>query len=114
MVIANSYGSAHGSLEPPSQRRSPEAHAAGADIRPAADTILTEAADIGESMAAAWTAALLPLVKGKMTMNEAKMAQTNDALGEVERADKRGSIASEVLKVSRETLGHRSRASPRG
>jgi hypothetical protein len=114
VVIANSYGSTHGSLEPPSQRRSPEAHAADADIRPAADLVLVEAANIGESMAAAWTAALLPLVKGKMTMNEAKMAETNDALGEVERADKRGSIASEVLKVSRETLGHRSRASPGG
>jgi len=100
MVIANSYGSAHGSLEPPSQRRTPEAHAAGTDIRPAADTVLAEAADIGESKAAAWTAALLPLVKGKMNMDEAKMAQTNDALGEVERADKRDSITSEVLKES--------------
>lgn len=51
--------------------------------------------------AAAWTAALLPLVKGKTSMDEAKMAQTSAALGEVELADQeRGGVAREVLKVS--------------
>jgi hypothetical protein len=51
--------------------------------------------------AAAWTAALLPLVKGKIMFDKAKMARTSDALGEVERANKRGSFAREVLKVSK-------------
>jgi hypothetical protein len=51
--------------------------------------------------AAAWTASLLPLVKGKTSMDEAQMARTNAALAEVERADQqRGGIAREVLKVS--------------
>jgi hypothetical protein len=55
---------------------------------------------ISESEATAWTAALLPLVKGKATLDKEKMAQTSDALREVERANVRGSFAREVLKVS--------------
>ncbi len=55
---------------------------------------------ISESEAAAWTTALLPLVKGKTTLDKEKMAQTSDALREVERANGRGSFAREVLKVS--------------
>jgi hypothetical protein len=50
--------------------------------------------------AAAWTAALLPLVKGKIMLDKTKMALTSDALGEVEHANKRASLAREVLKVS--------------
>jgi len=73
-------------------------------LRPPPDTdsvALVEAANesMSESEAAAWTAALLPLVKGKTTMDEARMAQTSDVLGEVERANQRGSFAVEVLKV---------------
>jgi len=52
------------------------------------------------AVAAAWTSALLPLVKGKTRLDRAKMALTSEALGEVERADERGGIAREVLKVS--------------
>ena len=33
-------------------------------------------------------------------MDEARMAQTSDALGEVERANQRGGLARDVLKVS--------------
>jgi len=55
---------------------------------------------ISESEAAAWAAALLPLVKGKTKMDELKMALTSDALCEVERANRRGSLTREVLKVS--------------
>jgi hypothetical protein len=104
VVIANSYRSAPPrSLEPPSRRRSPK-DAADVAFRPtdANSVALDEVANesIGESEAAAWTAALLPLVKGKITVDEAKMAQSSDVLGEVERADLRGRIAREVLTVS--------------
>jgi hypothetical protein len=53
-----------------------------------------------QSQTAAWTAALLPLVKGKTTIDEVKMALTSDALSEVERANKRGIIPPGVLKVN--------------
>jgi hypothetical protein len=53
-----------------------------------------------ESETAAWTAALLPLVKGKTTIDEVKMALTSDALSEVERANKRRTIPPGVLKVN--------------
>jgi hypothetical protein len=56
--------------------------------------------NVSKSEAAAWTAALLPLVKGKTTMDGPRMEQTSDALAEVERASQRGSITREVLKVS--------------
>jgi hypothetical protein len=52
-----------------------------------------------DEAAAAWTAALLPLVKGKTTMDGARLAQTSDALSEVERADIRGGLVRDVLKV---------------
>jgi hypothetical protein len=55
---------------------------------------------VRESEASAWTVALLPLVKGKTTMDEIKMAYTSLALSEVERANERGSIPPGVLKVS--------------
>jgi hypothetical protein len=52
-----------------------------------------------EAAAAAWTAALLPLVKGKKTMDRTKMALTSVALREVERANEGGHLSLEVLKV---------------
>jgi hypothetical protein len=54
-----------------------------------------------ESEVVAWTAALLPLVKGKIMLDKAKIARISDALGEVERANQRGSFAREMLKVSK-------------
>jgi hypothetical protein len=56
---------------------------------------LVEAAaetNVSDEAAAAWAAALLPLVKGKTTMDGARLAQTSDALSEVERADIRGGL----------------------
>lgn len=58
-------------------------------------------AGIDEGKAAAWTAALLPLVKGKILLNKAMIEQTSNILGEVERANQRGRFAREVLKVSK-------------
>ena len=52
-----------------------------------------------EEEATAWTGALLPLVKGKTTMDKAGMARTSDALGKVERASDRGIINLGMLKV---------------
>ena len=64
-----------------------------------------DAASVRESKqaagAAAWTAALLPLVKGKTTMDRAKMAHTNLALREVERANEGGQLSPGVLKVKK-------------
>ena len=94
----------HRILEPPSRRRSPSKDTADTALRPPeGDSVaLVKAANetVSESEAAAWTAAILPLVKGKTVMDGAKMEQTSDALGEVERASRRGSITREVLKVS--------------
>jgi hypothetical protein len=44
-------------------------------------------ARISESEVAAWVAALLPLVKGKIMLNKTKIARINNALGEVEHAN---------------------------
>jgi len=111
MVIANSHGFPHRMLEPPrqpspsSQVKPSDDTADAAPCPPASTSLaLVEAAaetriSDGE-VAATWTAALLPLVKGKTTMDEARMAQTSDALGEVERANQRGGLARDVLKVS--------------
>ncbi|KAH9995198.1 hypothetical protein BJV74DRAFT_830415 [Russula compacta] len=97
-VIANSHGSTRRSIElPPPQQQQPNEDAA-ADVALMAST---EAANVSESEASAWTAVLLPLVKGKTKMDETKMAQTSDALGEVERANWWGVMAQEVLKVSK-------------
>ena len=74
----------------------PPASASLALVEAAAETRTSD----GEAAALAWTAALLPLVKGKTTMDEARMAQTSDALGEVERANQRGGLARDVLRVS--------------
>jgi hypothetical protein len=69
------------------------------DANPVA-SVEAENESISESTAAAWTAALLPLVKGKTAMDSTKVAQTSDTLGEVESANQRSRIAREVLKVS--------------
>jgi hypothetical protein len=94
-------------LEPPSRRRSPKGAAAAdeAFVPPleADGVALVDTVDarIGESEAAAWSAALLPLVKGKIMLDKTKIARIDDALGEVERANQRASFAREVLKVSK-------------
>ena len=54
-----------------------------------------------ESEVAAWTAALLPLVKGKIMLDKATIARISNALGEVEHANQRGTFAREMLKVSK-------------
>jgi len=116
VVIVNSHRPAHRMLEPPRQpspspqsQVKPSDDAADAVPRPPASASLAlvdAAADTNMSdgeaaaAAAAWTAALLPLVKGKTTMDKARIAQTSDALGEVERANQRGGLARDVLKVS--------------
>jgi hypothetical protein len=105
VVIANSHRSVpHRILEPPSRRRSPKDAADVAFRPPDAVFVASSAEAANESMsqseAAAWTAALLPLVKGKTTMDKAKMVQISDTMGEVERANQRGSISREELKVS--------------
>ena len=97
VVIANSHVSARRSIELPQPQQQSKEDAA-ADVALMAST---EAANVSENEASAWTAALLPLVKGKTKMDKAKLAQTSDALGEVERANWRGSTAREVLKVSK-------------
>jgi hypothetical protein len=107
VVIPNSHRSTPRILEPPSRRRSPKDAAADEDFGPPleADGVAlvdtTANARISESEAAAWTAALLPLVKGKIMLDKTRIARTSDALGEVERANQRGSFAREVLKVSK-------------
>lgn len=104
LVIPNSQRSTPRILEPPSRRRSPK-DAADEAFRPLeADGVVpidTAKAGINEGEAAAWTAALLPLVKGKIVMNKAMIAQTSNILCEVERANQRGRFAREVLKVSK-------------
>jgi hypothetical protein len=113
VVIANSHGPAHRMLEPPRQPSPsstppkppndtvdavPPAPATNtsslASVEAAAETNVSD-----DEAAAAWTAALLPLVKGKTTMDGARLAQTSDALSEVERADIRGGLVRDVLKV---------------
>lgn len=103
LVIPNSHRPTPRILEPPSRRRSPKDPVADEAVLhpPEADGVAMVDAGISESeaAAAAWTAALLPLVKGKIMLDKTKMAWTSDALGEVERANKRGSFTREVLKV---------------
>jgi hypothetical protein len=112
LVIANSHGPARRSIEPPrppsSQRKSPNdtvdaAPGPAADVDVALDSSVevTNSNVNDDELAATWTAALLPLVKGKTALDKAKMARVSAALGAVERADQqRGGISREVLKVS--------------
>ena len=93
-------------LEPPSRRRSPKDAAADEVLTPPIEVdgvVSVDTANAGksESEVAAWTAALLPLVKGKIELDRAKIARTSDILGEVERAHQRGIFTREVLKVSK-------------
>lgn len=112
LVIANSGPARRSIIEPPRppspQRKSSDDTAADAapSSRPAADVVLDSSVEVAKlnmddgEAAAAWTAALLPLVKGKTSMDEVQVAQTSAVLDEVERADrKRGGFAREVLKV---------------
>ena len=119
VVIPNLHRSTPRILEPPSRHRSPKdvvAAAALADkifsspleTEAEADGVVTaapvdaaNAKKISENEAAAWTAELLPLVKGKIVLDRAKIARIGDALREVERAHQRGSFAREVIKVSK-------------
>ena len=76
--------------------RPPEADGVGVVLVDAAIARISES----ESEAAvAWTAALLPLVKGKIMLDKTMIARTSVALGEVEHTNKRGGFAREVLKV---------------
>lgn len=92
-------------LEPPSRRRSPKDAVADEAFTPPLEAdgmVSVDAANArkSESEVVAWTAALLPLVKGKIMLDKAKIARISDALGEVERANQRGSFAREMLKES--------------
>jgi hypothetical protein len=105
VIPTNSRRSTPRILEPPSRRRSPKDAAADETFSPPVEVdgvAQVDAANVSEneSEAAAWTAALLPLVKGKIILDKAKIARTSNALDEVERADQRGIFAREVLKVS--------------
>lgn len=102
MVVVNtlSYGHVHRTLEPPSRRRSPSSLNDTDEPSVVFDDISN--ADVvieNENEVAAWTVALLPLVKGKTTMDEAGMARTSDTLGKVEHASDQGLITPDMLKV---------------
>ena len=112
VVIANSHGPAHRMLEPPrqpspsSQPKPPDDTVDAVPPPPAINTSSLASVEAAaetnvsdDEVAAAWTAALLPLVKGKTTMDGARLAQMSDALSEVERADIRGGFVRDVLKV---------------
>lgn len=99
-----SYGHVHGILEPPPPpRRSPSLILDDTNDEPSVVFNDITNADVpsGESddEAAAWTVALLPLVKGKTTMDETGMARTSDTLRKVEHASDRGLITLGMLKV---------------
>jgi hypothetical protein len=116
VVIPNSHRSTPRILEPPSRHRSPKDAVAAAalvdeifssplEAEAEAEGVVAAPVDaanakISESEAAAWTAELLPLVKGKITLDKMKIARTGNALREVERAHQRGGFAREMIKVS--------------
>ncbi len=102
MVFANSlsYGHVRRTLEPPSRHTSPSLNGTDDPNVVLDDDITTNTDDVNESEAAAWTAALLPLVKGKTTMDEAGMTRTSDTLGKVEIASDQGLITLGMVKVS--------------
>lgn len=93
-----SYGHVRGILQPPSRRRSPSLNDTDNTSVVFNDITNAEAPNESEE-AAAWTVALLPLVKGKTTMDKAGMARTSDTLGKVERASDRGLINLGMLTV---------------
>ncbi|KAH9037610.1 hypothetical protein EDB85DRAFT_1935440 [Lactarius pseudohatsudake] len=100
MVFANtlSYGHVRRTLEPPSRRTSPSLDDTDDPLVVPDDD--TTNADANESEAATWTVALLPLVKGKMTMDEAGMVRTSDTLSKVEHASEQALITLGMLKES--------------
>ncbi|KAI9466585.1 hypothetical protein BJY52DRAFT_1232951 [Lactarius psammicola] len=102
MVFANSlsYGHVRRTLDPPSRRRSPSLDDTDDPNVVLDDGITTNTDDVNEGEAAAWTVALLPLVKGKTTMDEAGMVRTSDTLSKVEHASDQGLITLGMLKVS--------------
>ncbi|KAH9172113.1 hypothetical protein EDB89DRAFT_995275 [Lactarius sanguifluus] len=99
MVFANtlSYGHVRRTLEPPSRRTSPSLDDTDDPLVVPDDD--TTNADANENEADAWTVALLPLVKGKMTMDEAGMVRTSDTLSKVEHASEQALITLGMLKV---------------
>lgn len=108
MVFVNtlSYGHVRRTLQPPSRRSSPSLNDTDGlsvvfdDISNAADLVKEEEAKEDENQAATWTVALLPLVKGKTTMDAAGLARTSDTLGQAEHASDQGLITLDMLKVS--------------
>ena len=94
-----SYGHVRGILKPPPRRRSSSLEEADNTSVVFNDITNADIPNESEEEAAAWTGALLPLVKGKTTMDKAGMARTSDALGKVERASDRGLINLGMLKV---------------
>lgn len=93
-----SNGHVHDILEPPSRRRSPSLKDTDGTVV-FNDITNADVPNEGEE-AAAWTAALLPVVKGKTTMDETGMTRTSDTLRKVEHASDRGVITLGMLKVS--------------
>ncbi|KAH8985833.1 hypothetical protein EDB86DRAFT_2957334 [Lactarius hatsudake] len=99
MVFANSlsYGHVRRTLEPPSRRTSPSLDDSDDPHMPDDDTTN---ADANENEADTWTVALLPLVKGKMAMDEAGMVRTSETLSKVEHASEQALITLGMLKES--------------
>jgi hypothetical protein len=101
IVIANSHKIIPGRIDPPSHLRSlKDANATNTDTDTEMDVNADVDTSVRESEASTWTAALLPLVKGKTTMDEVMLAYTSLALSEIERASERESIPPGVLKVN--------------
>jgi len=84
-------------MEPPLRRKSASLN--GTDDASGVFDDITNT-DANETEATTWTAALLPLVKGKKTMDEERMVRVSDTLGKVEHASDQGLITLDMLKVS--------------
>ncbi|KAH9059387.1 hypothetical protein EDB87DRAFT_1622727 [Lactarius vividus] len=101
MILANtplSYGHVRRTFKPPSRHTSPSLDDTDdPNVVPDDDTTNVDA---NESEAATWTVALLPLVKGKTTMDEAGMVRTSDTLSKVEHASDQALITLGMLKES--------------
>jgi hypothetical protein len=95
-----SYGHVRRTLQPPSERRSPSLNDTDDPSVVFDDISNVDVVNEKENEAAAWTVALLPLVKGKTTMDEAGLARTSDTLGKVEHASDQDLITLDMLKVS--------------
>ena len=95
-----SYGHVRRTLQPPSRHRSPSLNDTDDPSVVFDDISSVDVVNEKENEAVAWTVALLPLVKGKTTMDEAGMARTSDTLGKVEHASDEDLITLDILKVS--------------